>query len=346
MKPIPTLLLSALLVSCIDAVSVPVMYCENEAASAGDCSAEASQAAESTKNWFDSYMISHTDQKRERRHLLDCSRFCNSDVTYFTIHYPCDCTKKRRLTAVEIRHTARILQNDPLVGPIQFFKTFTSQLPQSACRTILEMSRCSVTFVDRYDHDFSIPDNVKAVDESGDVPSHFYLNKSYNPKTGKYEVYDPGTGELLKPETNTNDVDEELPDVRYDPKTNKYYQVDPITGKFIDNEDNSSPTATSENNNDDESSGEMYDPITKTYRRVDPKTGTFIYDDGDAPPANRVDGNEEFTEEVYDPVTGQYHKIDPITGEYIEDVTQYEEVYDPETGKYRKIDPTTGKYVN
>jgi hypothetical protein len=342
-----TILLSALLPSCIDAVSFPVLYCVNEAASAADCSAEASQAAESTKDWFDSYMTTHTDLRRERRHLLDCSRLCNADVTYFTIHYPCDCQKNRRLTAVDVRHTVRTLQKDPLVGPIQFFKSFTSNLPASACRTVLEMSQCFVTFVDKYDHDFSVPENEKAVDESGDVPSDFYLNKSYNPQTGKYEVYDPGTGELVKPENTTNNIDDDLPDEIYDPTTKKYYPVDPITGEIIKNEGKSSPTTTgTSGNNDDESFDEEYDPVTKTYHKVDPNTGKYIYEDGETPPVNGIDGSEEFSEEVYDPVTGVYHKVDPITGEYIEDVKQYEEVYDPSTGEYRKIDPTTGKYVN
>ena len=356
-----TILLAALLAACIDAVSVPVMYCVNEEASAGDCSTEALEAAASTKDWFETYMATHTDLKRERRHLLDCSRFCDSNASYFTIHYPCDCKTNRRLTYVEVRNTVRTLQKDPLDGPIQLFKSFTSQLPKSSCRTILEMSHCFVTFVDKYDHDLSASVNKNAVDESGDVPSDFYLNESYNPQTGKYEVYDSESGELVQPANMSNDPEDEIPDVIYDPKTNKYYQVDPTTGEILgsngnlaptpttaESNGNLAPTPTTAESNGNDSLDEVYDPVTKTYHKVDPNTGKYIDDDDDdedTSTTNGVDGNEMFSEEVYDPVTGVYHKVDPVTGEYIDDVEQYEEIYDPETGEYRKIDPTTGKYV-
>jgi hypothetical protein len=334
-------LLSLILAACTDAASVPILYCVNEAASAGDCSSEASQAAESTKDWFDEYMTTHADQSRNRRHLLDCSRFCSSEVTYFTIHYPCDCKKDRRLTVLEIPHKVRTLQNHhPLVGPIQFFKSFTSELPSSPCRTVLEMSRCFITFVDKYDHEFSVPESEK--EDESDIPSDYYLNESYNPKTGKYEVYDPETGELVAPKnTTSNNGDEgedEIPDEIYDPKTNKYYEVDPITGEFIKGEGGNTSPAVNGNSNDDA-------PVTKKYHKVDPNSGKYVDNDDETPSTKGVDGNEMFSEEVYDPVTGVYHKVDPVTGEYIDDVKQYEEVYDPATGEYRKIDPTTGKYV-
>ena len=346
--------ISALLVECVHAASVPIIYCVNEAASADDCGPEAFQAAESTKDWFESYMSAHTNRKDDRRHLLDCSRFCNTEVKYFTIHYPCDCETGRRMTVIETSNQVRTLY-DPLVGPIQLFKSFAMQLPEGKCRTILELSRCIVTFVDKYDNNFSEPEE----DETDETPSDVYLNEVYNPKTGSYELYHPDTGDIVAPENVTsNNVDDDQPEEIYDPSTGKYYRVDPVSGNIIHKDgdgDNSSPTAneneddepeelydpktgktyrvdpvtgkiidtgggnsspTAGGNNEDESMEEVYDPITKTYRKIDPDTGLYINEEGETLPSG-VDGDEEFDEEIYDPVSGVYHKVDPETGEYI-----------------------------
>jgi hypothetical protein len=304
MKPF-TLLYSSLLVKWIDAASFPVMYCTNEAETSGQCSTEAILAVESTKDWFDAYSIKHTDKKIDRRHLLDCSRFCNTTVTYFSVHYPCECTNNRRLTSIESpSYLTRALEYNPLLGPIQLFKAFASRLPESHCRAVLDNSRCIVTFVDKYDSVISEKPSNQTDVHSGNV-----LDESYNPTTGKYEIFDPETGDVVQP--NNDDVDysnngeDEDVDLEYDPKTGKYRIVDPETGKFVDD------------------AGETTDGHS---------TGS---------------GNDaEFADEVYDPVTGQFHKVDPTTGEYTDTVKDYEEVYDPVTGEYHQIDPNTGEYVD
>jgi hypothetical protein len=303
------LLYSALLTAWIDAASFPVIYCVNEGETAGQCSTEAILALESTKDWFDAYSAKHAELKKERRQLLDCSRFCNINVTYFSIHYPCECTNNRRLTLINtVSDSSRSLEYNPLLGPIQLFKSFASRLPESHCKTLLDKSRCLVTFVEKYDFVTSLaPDDD---DENGvDVDSGDVLSESYNPKTGKYEVYDPSTGEVVPP----------------------------------DNDDGDS------GNGDKAEAGAVdlvYDPVTEKYRPVDPTTGEYIDDVGDTSDGNSNTDQTEFVDEIYDPVTGQIHKVDPTTGEYIDEVKDYEEVYDPATGEYHQIDPTTGEYVN
>ncbi len=256
------------------------------------------------------------------------------------------------MTVVETSNQVRTLY-DPLVGPIQLYKSFAAQLPEGKCRTILELSRCIVTFVDKYDNDFSKAEVEK---ETNDTPSDVNLNELYDPSTGKYELYHTDTGDIVTPENVTSNIDDDQPEEIYDPTTGKYYQVDPMTGNIIHKGDNSSPTA---NENEDDEPEELYDPKTGKYYRIDPTTGEIIHTGGgNSSPTTSGNNEDESLEEVYDPITKTYHKVDPNTGEYIPeegkplpggvdgDEVFDEEVYDPVTGAYHKVDPVTGEYIN
>jgi hypothetical protein len=254
------LLLSVLFTASLDAASFPVLYCVNEKASAGECSSEAAQALEATKDWFTLYQEKHRDNDRKRRHLLECSRFCDSGSNYFTVLYPCDCGNNRRLVTIEKTNLVRSLQPNPLEGPIQRFKEFSDKFSDNYCKEVLNESHCIVTFVDTYDVLNSKPGSPD--DATTDLTSDSSaadFDETYDPKTGTYQLYDPETGDLVKPDNDDQDAESGE------------------GGLEIDDGNGSSGTGSLEDNG--MIFEEIYDPVTKKYKKIDPNTGLPIDDE-------------------------------------------------------------------
>lgn len=204
------ILSATLLFASASAVSFPVMQCVNEAAKKGECGTEVKQALVTVDPWFKPYL----DQKN-RRHLLDCTRFCDPAIAYFTIHSPCNCNTRRVLSpeAETEQPAARNLKADvksALEGPIQIFNQFTAAMPEGRCKTIFSDSQCIVTFVAHYEDPITAVNNTSH-SGAGDADivqqdtknSQDFSNLTavkvviYDPATGKEQNIDPSTGLII-----------------------------------------------------------------------------------------------------------------------------------------------------
>lgn len=272
MRMFALLFLLPLFIVSTYAASMPVIYCLNEKASAHDCITESEQALDATRDWFNQYLTNH-GESFGRRHLLDCRRFCDSDPKYFSVHYPCHCRDSRKLNAIETHNSSRNLKFDALDGPIQLFKDFSYQLPESKCKRVLDEAQCIVVFVEKYtifDSDSDIQPGNEADSESNGDSKAAAIDESYDPNTGNYQLYDPDTGELVNPEYDEEDEDEEEEeDEIYDPVTGKWLKINPNTGLPVG--ETSIPSAPEDDN--DVIFDEIYDPVTGTYQKIDPDTG-------------------------------------------------------------------------
>lgn len=223
MKSIFCLLLAALATSA-NAASYPVMECVNEEATKGECSAEVKEVIKDLASWFDPYI------KNSRRHLLDCSRFCDSSIKYFTLQLPCDCVARRMLSPKTEAGQEREMQSatSALHGPIQLFEAITASMTPGHCKDVLSKSKCIVSFVKTYTYKSNVLNPTeqkeeilddKAQDEK-DAGSYVDLEpvsaEVYNPVTGEHHAVDPVTGDTIEQPTGGHIT-----------------MIDPITGEEV-----------------------------------------------------------------------------------------------------------------
>jgi len=195
----------------------PVLYCTNPQAEAGACAVESTVAVQALIPWFVAAQ-GGGDQGRQRRDLLDCSRFCDDSIPYFTLHAPCDCSYlyrgRRRLpqahdsAADEDRNnhhhygkrTARHLRHDnknnhrqlQQQSPIQLLETFIEAMRPGKCKEIFQASHCFVTFVSggyTGPHNDSAGNNM--VDAYEQVSSHGGSLDAGNTQTSENTVTGP-----------------------------------------------------------------------------------------------------------------------------------------------------------
>lgn len=203
MKSIFCFLLAALLSASVNAAtSYPVLQCVNEGADKNECARESQEAMSHIQSWFDPYMNS------SRRHLLDCERFCDHSIKYFTFQLPCSCQNRRVLTEEVDTASGRELNLEYLDGPIQLFEAYATGMPLGRCKEVFSRSICIVSFVTAYDFTKADMEANNAAQQQNDVTYdqqnglnisalHPIDSQVYDPVTGETHRFDPTTGKII-----------------------------------------------------------------------------------------------------------------------------------------------------
>lgn len=153
----------------------PLLYCTNPHAEAGACPVESKVALQALFPWFARFLPQRGggDQRRRWGEVLDCSRFCDDNIPYYTLQAPCDCSYlyRRRhmpqLSAADepssnsnhhygkrtsrhgnLRHGSNNNKNSQgqlQLSPIQLLEQFVEAMHPGKCRDIIAASHCFVT---------------------------------------------------------------------------------------------------------------------------------------------------------------------------------------------------------
>jgi hypothetical protein len=206
------LLLAGLLSASVSAASYPVMQCVNEDADNSECITEAKNAVTFIEPWFNPYLSGSNN-----RHLIDCDRFCDPNINYFSLHLPCDCNNSQRMLTPKtepVSERGLLTATSPLEGPIQLLEAFSTGLPAGRCKDIFSQSRCIITFVEKYEYTILVdkPSDEAAMDDKNTIDFNSLTpvdTVTYDPSTGEQHQYDPNTGmEIIDTQ---NDVDPNNP---------------------------------------------------------------------------------------------------------------------------------------
>jgi hypothetical protein len=206
MKSITCSLLAALISASANAASsYPVLQCVNESAKKDECVQEYKDAVSHIQSWFNPYINS------KRRHLLDCQRFCDPAIQYFSFQLPCSCQNHRMLTEETEPASERGLNLDTqyLEGPVQLFYAYATGMPDGPCKDVFSRSVCVVSFVTEYDFTKANMEQDNAEKDQYKVSYDAHNAQAIDLNALKpvdSQVYDPSTGQTHHYDSNGQEI--------------------------------------------------------------------------------------------------------------------------------------------